>query len=153
MGQRNAYKIFKDWQVIVIYYSGDVTIDDVKTLMAELSKEPDYSPKFATINDFRDSNLLIKITEIRAYINYLRDKLKIIEKRKIAFLTTKPHHVVTTQLFNKYASVFSVMGQVFTTTEGLLEWLQNDSLDCESFHNIISEIKSRLKILDTASGI
>lgn len=143
LGKANKYRIFKEWNLIIIYYSGDVDISIIKKVMLKISNESDYSPKYAVINDVRDCSLKIKIDEIEKYIDYLKNELGIIESRKILFLTSKPNEVVITQLFSDNISKNSILGQVFTTSEAAMAWLSNENIDNRVFDKLIFEIKTQ----------
>ncbi|MCF8379918.1 MAG: hypothetical protein K9H49_10100 [Bacteroidales bacterium] len=110
--------------------------------MTSLSSESEYSSKYDVINDFRDCNLQIEIDEIQEYIDFLKNDLQILERKKIVFLTSKPNEVVLTHLFSDYVSNLWINGQIFTTSKAALTWLSNQNIDYLDFENIIAEIKT-----------
>ena len=64
MDKRYIYKIYSELNLIVVYYLGDIILSDIKSMMNELTNEPDYSPYYDSINDFRDCNILINEDDV-----------------------------------------------------------------------------------------
>jgi len=143
MNNTCIYRIFKKWQLIIVYYGGDIDISDLKNLRFKLKNEPDYSPKFDVINDLRECNLKMHVRDIKGYFTFLKNELQIINKRKLVFLTSKPNEVVLTHLLSDALSDISIFGQIFTTSQKGLKWLSNQNIDFENFENIIADMKTQ----------
>ncbi|MCL3781399.1 hypothetical protein EMN47_13495 [Prolixibacteraceae bacterium JC049] len=142
MKKVSTYRIFKEWKLIITYYAEEICIEDIKVLMGQLSKEPDYCPNYPVINDFRNCNLHITPDELKEYIQFLDKDLQIINKRRIGFLTERPNEVVVTHLFSDYIFSTSLHGRVFSTTNSLLKWLSIDYMDEKEFEDIVLEMKT-----------
>jgi len=139
------YIIVKELKLIVVYYSGDITGSDIRNLMDRLSHDPDYSPEFDSISDFRHCKLIISPVEIDSYISFIKDQLKIVANRKTAFLTNDPTKVVITTLFSKKAEVIGLNSQVFSTVNALLKFLKKDSFSLSKYEEIIDNLRSLQK--------
>ncbi len=142
---RYIYKLFPKLNLIVVYYRGDIILSDIKSMMTELTNEPDYSPKYDTINDFSDSNILVNEDNIEDYIRFLKRLQYSIDKRKIAFITNKPKQVVLTYLFSVKIKKLSISADMFSTTEAVINYLSNPKISEVVLENIISDMKKQLK--------
>ena len=138
----------KEFRIVIDYYLGDVSVSDIKELMRIQSSDPDYSTEFDSIQDFRDCNVLVTPNDIIPYVDFIQNILKIINNRKVAFLTNDPTKVVTGMLFAKKVYKKGIISEVFTTSEALLDFLSKEGLEKSVLENAINEIKIAQPIID-----
>ena len=63
----NTLNVFPDKQLIVAKYSGDVCMDDVVRLTEEMVSNPNYSPLFNGVTDYRGAKLSATSDEVTAF--------------------------------------------------------------------------------------
>lgn len=136
------YKIIKDWKIIVTYYAGDTTLDELKDAAILMSKDEEYSPNFSVINDLRDCNLHVDVEEVEGYVEFMKNDLGMMSNRIVSFLTLKPMEVVLSSLFSESVRNHAIFGKVFTTTFSAIKWLMHPYMNEEKFESIIAEMKT-----------
>lgn len=142
MRVNNNYYINKEGEYIIIYYSGEVGLEEIKELLISMGKDKNYSPKYSTVNDLRDCNLIADLAKLKEYIEFVKQNMHTVDIRKTAFLTSQPIQVVLTQLFSDSIQKFNVNSKVFTTSKAAIEWLANPNLDPTYYDIIINEIRA-----------
>lgn len=91
------YSILKESQTIIEYYSGKITIDEIRTNQQNRFQDNDYDETYNVLIDFRDSDIEFNICELETYISDYIDHMNrnsIGFNSKTSILTDKPEHVV-----------------------------------------------------------
>ncbi len=137
----NTYKIIKSLNLIVHYFSDEVTISVINEHMKKISLEPDYSANFDVLTDLRDAIVTAKFKNIEEFVNYTLYDLKVIAKRKVVYITNKPNQVAWTTLLSN-AMVNSEMDIfVCSTEDAAINFLQKAGFSKHDFQELIKEIK------------
>jgi hypothetical protein len=124
------YTIYKEHGLVISWYSGIIGIPDIREHLIKLSCDPDYSPEFDEIHDFRFCEFSFETSALKTgTVNFLRDELKIAARRKVIFLTTKPKQVVMTTLFSKIIGELPMLLQVYSTTRAASKYLNKNEIN------------------------
>lgn len=142
MKENANYRLLAPLKTVIMYFTGDIILDDIICLMKQLAQDHEYSPQFNVIVDFRDCNLNFNNQMLLDYIQFL-SKAKLIARRKIAYLTSKPNEVVLTILYSEMVREHSLEIEVFSTSQAALNYIQGNGLNVEKLDNIILELKSQ----------
>jgi len=70
MKKIGAYKILYDRQLIIEYYSGEITTEDLLFFKNAICEEPNHNLYWNTVLDLRDCNLLVKGDELPEIIDF-----------------------------------------------------------------------------------
>ena len=141
-----AYKVFDNKNIIIEYYSGEITVDDFLSLKERISKEPNYNFFSDTILDIRDANLKVSETDLLKLFDFLHSKFSKEEgKRKTAYLTNSPNDVVQSTLFSNLleSKKLNVNPRIFSTMEGVVSWFDNPDINKEILETILYELKAQ----------
>lgn len=93
------YIIIPKDKLIIEYFNGKVSLEDVIILQKELAENPNYDPNYNVIDDLRDAQFDLIKEQVIGYVDYITNNKKTIGKRNTAFVTTNPDQVVISSLF------------------------------------------------------
>jgi hypothetical protein len=137
-----TYKIIIKDRLIVEYHSGDININDFIESRKIISSAQDYNPDFDLIFDFRDVNMIVNEKDIKRFVSFFKGFNPILGKRRSAYLTEKPKHLVVTTLFPEGIKDSSIRPMTFSTIEALAEWLNKENINKDILTEIIEELKT-----------
>ena len=147
MEKLGSYIILKNESLIVEYHSGDINVNDFIHSRKIISSDPEYSPDFDLILDFRQSNMVVEKNEIELFVDFFKNNTSIQGRRKSAYLTKDPRQVVITTLFSSGISDLHVRPKTFSTLKGVVNWLGKRELDTLKLREIIEVLKTGPNIL------
>jgi len=101
-----------------------------------------YNPDFDLVFDFRDVNMIVNEEDIKRFVSFFKEFNPILGKRKSAYLTDTPKHLVVTTLFSKGVKDTSVSPMIFSSIEALVRWLGKKNIDKDILNEIIEELKT-----------
>ena len=142
-----TYKIIPKERLIVEYHSEEITVSDFIESRKIISSDKDYNPDFDLVLDFRDVEMIAGKEDIDQFARFFKGFDPIIGKRKSAYLTRIPNHVVVTTLFSSEIRGSSVTPMTFSTIAALVKWLNKKNLDRIVLSGIIEELKTRPSML------
>jgi len=145
MEKIGAYKILPDKQLIIEYYSGELTIKDLMFFKTIIRKEPNYNFDWKTIADFRDCNLLIKNAELEKLVEFLKNNFEKSYSRKVAILSAKPIEVALSILYSLLVKETGLDYDtfVFSTTQGVVQTFDEKLISEKELIEIISDLKTK----------
>ena len=142
-----AYKIIAKERLIVEYHSEEITVSDFMESRRIISSDKDYSPDYDLVLDFRDVEMIAVKEDIDQFARFFKGFDAIIGKRKSAYLTSIPNHVVVTTLFSSEIRGSSITPMTFSTIAAVVKWLNKKNLDRSVLAGIIEELKSSPNML------
>ncbi len=77
------YEIIPLEGIILQTFIGNVSINDVEELYANVRNDKNFSNQFSMITDFRNSHLKITLEEIKLAASYYKERSKLLGKRAI----------------------------------------------------------------------
>ncbi|WP_319592100.1 hypothetical protein [uncultured Draconibacterium sp.] len=145
MDRYASYKIIANHKMIIEYYSGMISINDIMLLKDILSGESDFDTTFKILHDFREADFQMDTDDIDKLVNFYVGH-KVSGKRRAAYLTLKPNEVVYTTLFAMLVSKsLPINGKTFTTIKSAIQWLNvNNELE---INKLLDTVKTLPNIL------
>ena len=144
-----TYKIIPKERLIVEYHSDEIAVSDFMESRKIISSDKDYSPDYDLVLDFRDVIMIASREDIDQFARFFKGFDPILGKRKSAYLTSIPNHVVVTTLFSSEIRGSSITPKTFSTVGALVRWLHKKNLDRMVLTGIIDELKTRPNMLYT----
>jgi hypothetical protein len=135
------HKIIPEKKLILEYYSGNISVQDLISNKIIISKEKEYSPNYNVIHDFRDAKLLIAEKEGKHFYDFLKNEKNFYKKRRVAHLTQTPDQVATTTQFTLMVGETSVEINTFSTLKAALTWVRLSTEDYDLIGTYLNEIK------------
>lgn len=144
MGKFGTYKILYDRPLIVEYYNGPISTEDLIHLKNVIKEEPDYNFYSNTILDLRDCDIKIEIEELETLIHFFRANFEKKENRTVAYLISKPNEVVLATLFSILveSSELNFNPNVFSTIKPITKLFGEEIITEKDFIEIINELKT-----------
>ena len=145
MKKIGAYKILPNKQLIIEYYSGEITIKDLMFFKYVIRKEPNYNFYWNTVLDFRDCVLLIKQDGLKEIIAFFKNNYEILESRNVAYLSSKPNEVALSILYSLLVkdSGLNFDTSVFSSTSGVVKMFGEKLITEKDLIEIIDELKTK----------
>ena len=144
MTKIGAYKILPDKQLIIEYYSGEITVKDLIFLKNVIRKEPNYNWGWNTILDFRDCVLLIKNADLKDLVDFFKNNFERSKTRTLVVLSASPTEVALSVLYS-FLVKDSGLGfdtYTFSTTLGIVKLYGENIITEKGLEEIIDDLKS-----------
>ena len=143
MNKIGAYIIITEKRLIIIYFSGEIDIDDLIYLQQFMHLDSSYDASFDVIIDFRDCIPIAEYGDINRYIEFMNDNIKYYSKRKGAYLTNKPVDVVATTLFALMPKKIPIETQIFSTVDAIAKWYYYKHIDSMFLESKLIQLKTQ----------
>ena len=145
MEKVGAYKIIYDRPLIVEYYYGLITAEDLIYLKNVIRKEPDYNLYFNTVLDLRDCDLQINSEGLATIVDFFESSFEKTGIRKVAYLTSKPNEVVRATLYSILLgrSELNFNPNIFSTIEAVIGFFGEEIITEKELIEIIDELKTK----------
>lgn len=134
------YKILPQYSLIIEYFSGEITLNDVLEAKKSKNSMPDFDPSFNHFIDIRQAKVNVFLSEISEIVKFQEENQQYIKKRKSAFLADSPEHTSLTMLFMLSMKNLPIDFEVFSTTKAALNWLDLWYLSEKDYENLIADI-------------
>ncbi len=135
------FKIIPEKRLILIYFIGEISIDELIFLNKCSFKAPGYDASFDVIVDLRDCYPKANIDDLRYYINFINENKSFYKKRKGVYLTSKPEEVVATTLFSKMHKDVPFEIEIFSTVSAMTFWLNRNRINTQFIENELKKIR------------
>jgi hypothetical protein len=144
MGKFGTYKILNHRPLIVEYYNGIISTEDLIHLKNVIKEEPDYNFYSNTILDLRDCDLHIDIEDLKTIIDFFKLNFEKKENRTVAYFTSKPNGVVLATLFSILAenSELNFNPNVFSSLKPMVRLFGEEIITEKDYIEIIDELKT-----------
>jgi len=143
MTKIGAYKILPDKKLIIEYYSGEITVEDLIFFKNVIRKEPNYNWGWNTILDFRDCVLLIKNNDLKELVDFFKNNFERPESRNLAVLSANPNEVALSILYSFLVkdSGLDFETYSFSTTLGIVKLFGENIITEKGLIEIIDALK------------
>ena len=145
MHTETSHILFPDCKLVIELYRGNIEVSDILNLKQEASKDSNYHSDFSVIMDFRNATIIGGSQEIYEYSQRIQEMPKVLGKRFVAVLTSKPNEVVVATLFDLFNRNLPITSKVFSTQQASIKWLSGVNSSLRICHKHHSEIKKILE--------
>lgn len=135
------YKILKEQNLVIKYYSGNFSLKDMVDCVESTWKDTDYLPTMFVLNDLRDCVIAIKKSVILDFINKIKKNPRVYAKRQIVFLTNTPNQVVFTSMIDLFKNEKLIELNTVSTIERALKYLMISESDYALIYSTLNELK------------
>jgi hypothetical protein len=139
--EKFSYKIFPELKLIIRYYRGSFSINDLICTVEKTGKDNLYDPTFDVINDFRDASSKVKIGEINSFFGYIKNHKTLYGKRKTVYLTSTPNQTVFSMMMGLLKHENLIAFKTFSTLEEAIKWVGLPVSELGKINNAIHELK------------
>ena len=136
------YKILHAQKIVIEYYSGPISLDDIKELKSTEIKDKDFNPNYNILMDGRETKLITNHQDILDLINYIKSNPKIIGNRNSSFLTSTPDQVAKTTLLKLQSDIFPMNYNIFSTLYAALAFIRVPKDSYLIVEGVLNEMKN-----------
>ena len=111
------YRIFPELHLWVEHYSGTVSVEEIINQRKRVVEAPNYQAEYNAIADFREAILPFKLSELRKFIELLRENVSMRGNRKVGILTNTPQQVAISELYRLNVGELPMKVEIFSTVE------------------------------------
>ena len=142
MTNKVKHKVFPDFKIIIEYFNGAITLNDIIENDKNIVIDKQYKLNYNSIIDFRNAQLILSQDDISSYLNFVITNSKIIGKRKVAFITRTPDHVALLTIYEMLSENLPMTYNIFSTIEASLKWIGVSISYIDLFEKYIEDLKN-----------
>lgn len=144
MEQELSYTILVDKYLILEYYKGKHTVDELIAFKKVVAADKNYNPNYNVIHDFREIEFMLGPNEVKKYIQMLQNDSKFVGHRKSAMITNTPNQVVTTTAFDLLKKGLPISVKICSTLETAFAFVD---IETNEFNFILNEFNKLSKTI------
>jgi len=139
--KRFTYKILPELALIVEYWNGDYSFEEILELKNIEASDPEWRDSFNVLADDRQTNFRIEAL-IKDNGKYFSVSQKFVKKRKTALLTSLPKQVATSVLMQMHQHPEALVTvEIFSTVNASLQWLQINRNEWNRIDTLLDQLK------------
>tara|TARA_Y100001935_G_C17074400_1_gene393155 strand:- start:118 stop:555 length:438 start_codon:yes stop_codon:yes gene_type:complete len=136
------YKILKEHNLIVDYYEGVFSVEDIIRHKENQSKDPMWDSAYSTIADMRHMSFTSPLSESIKLADYVSDHPKWAHPRKSAQITNLSNQMVFKTIYKDLVDKFTnIKIKPFNDISEALNWLDLGPISIEKIEAIMTELK------------
>jgi len=137
------YKIIPELKLVIEFFGGNITIEDVLNTKRQEIKD-NYDPNFNFIVDFREARNMLSEKELKEYINYVTQHQELTGNRKSAIISNTPIGLVTTSIYAMFGrSILPMDIRIAQNLTEAMEWTDIDWSHYELISKYLLEYKGK----------
>ena len=121
------YDIDSDAEMMIVEVEGQTSHTDLMATLRQWLNDPEFRPGLRTLVFTDDAISMPTLPELIEIVDLMKEFAKVIERRKVAIVTSRPMAFAVARQFGALApgGLFTV--QVFRDRESAVEWLNASS--------------------------
>ena len=135
------YKIIPDKRLIIEYFDGTLTLDEMLRFVDSIRNDEHYDTTFNSLIDLSEVEMAVSTKEVQRYVTFLQKNSSLLENRKLAIITTTPNHVVTGTLYQLLGKDLPLNIRLYSTFGAAVRWLGLFDFAFKDYTNIVKKIK------------
>ena len=145
MKKIGAYKLLIKERLVIEYYSGEITLEDIIYFKKQISKDLNYDFSFNTLFDMRDAIIKVSESEMILLLEFLNKHFKKGNVRNVAYLTNSPNDVVKSTLFSILLNnnELNMNTKIFSTINAIAKWFNIEDINEKELDAILFRLKTQ----------
>lgn len=148
MEKFGSYKILTNKKLVIEYYRGKTTVDDLIAFKKRLLQDPNYNAQWDTIADFRECNLSVKSKDIIKLVEFMKQEYTECYGRWVNLLASHPNELAVSTLYltlaNQYELNFNF--NIVSETEDIIKDFKKDHLTSLELNRVLNDIKAETNV-------
>jgi len=140
---KGTYKIIKEHNVIIMSYTGIVTLENYVALKMKMINDKDYLTSYNYIEDYSDLVFNVTDEDVKAYVEFATTYENY--KRQTALITNTPNNVIIGYMYDLYKDGRISKIEVVSTLASALKWCNIDLQFLPFFENELVLLKDSCK--------
>ncbi|UMB60696.1 hypothetical protein MHL31_00440 [Lutibacter sp. A80] len=142
---KSTYKIINNLNIILEYHSGNLDVDSYIKFKQKVFSDKNFKPGLNHLIHFKNITFIYPDKNLKLFVDFIKSNTSVLGKRKIAFITSTPNHVVTTTIYDTLLADNSQQISVFSTNNSALNWLIQSPLDINNLIEVLKDMKKEVK--------
>jgi P2-related tail formation protein len=135
------YKIIPELRLVIEYFGGYLSIEDVLETKRQQIKD-NYDPTYNFIVDYREARNILDKNELKEYVNFVKQNKEFIGKRKSAIISNSTVSMVTTSIYAMYGRTALPMDiAIVQNLYEAMEWTEIDKSHYKLVYQLLTEYK------------
>lgn len=140
---KSAYKILPDFNLIIEYHKGILTIENYIEFKQKLAQDSLFKANMSNFVHFKNVTFNVSSKDIENFVLFMETKKESLGKRRIALLTNTPSQVVQTTIYKSLESSLKQDVEIFSINEVAINWLLQKNFN-EDIESILSELSKSI---------
>lgn len=141
---KSAYRIINDLNLILEYHSGNIDVDSYIKFKQLVFSDTGFKSGLNHFIHFKNVTFNTPDTEIKKFVDFIKNNAPKLGKRKVAFVTSTPNQVVTTTIYKTMLADKEQQVAVFSTNDTALNWLTSNPLATEDLIEIVKSMTKEI---------
>lgn len=138
-----SYKILKEKNLIIEYYSGQILVEDFLKLHKNKAENKDFHPNLNLLIDFRDAEIHLEKDDVLRMVQFHKSNPRLFGERNAAHITKTPNQVVAGINFDRYNDELPIKIRIFSSLEASLSWVGLAADDQPMIQKHLDELKAK----------
>jgi len=135
------YRIIPELNLVIEYFGGVLTIEDIINTKKQEIKE-NYDPEFNFIVDFRDVQNIFNEKELIEYIEFVSQRKEFVGTRKSAIISNSSVSLVTTSIYAMHGKRSLPMDiKIVQNLSEAMHWTEVEKNNYHSINEVLSGYK------------
>lgn len=143
-GLKSAYRILPNENLVIEYHKGILEAITYIEFKKKLLKDPLFKPNLNHFIHFKNVVFNTPQSELNTFVGYIKNNVKALGERKLAFVTDTPNQVVTTTMYQIMLQNSTLISEIFSTNETALHWLNPPTLKFNELTTILTELDNSI---------
>lgn len=136
------YDIIPEHNLLIESFNGTLTLDLMKKIKSNESKDEYFKPELNVIADVRQLTFDGTTEQVTEYLNFAITHGSIMGKRKTAVIFATPNQHVYSNIFSKVSNNTQMAVHHFQEVKSALKWINCDKAHDE-VENMLHEIRAK----------
>jgi len=140
MESKYNYKILPEYRLIISYYSGKISENEIISLKETIKSDNAYNEEYNVLDDFSGTNFNLTNESFSRVLYWLKDNFS--SERNSAVLTGTPNQVANIMKFQALKDVTLPMRiKIFSTLNAALKWVEVPENHTSDIEKLLKELR------------
>jgi hypothetical protein len=139
------YRILPEKELMVMYLSGRINVEEFIAICNLLIKDPEFNTEFNILIDFKDTTLDFNREGVERMVTWIEQNAR--WPRRSAYLTQTPNQVATTMMYdNLLKGILPVKIRICSTVKKAMDWVGLSHEDQIEVEDMLALLKDSLAV-------
>jgi len=142
-----CYKIIPEKKLVLEYFCGELTWEDLIENKRKLALEKNYDPTYNIIDDVRDAFIVFEEGGLSKFVKLINENSMLNGKRKTTILTDTPNQLVNSELLSSREKDIPFKLKTVSTLLTATKWVNSLPSDFKLIKDSLTELKNKAQNL------
>ena len=142
MENYTAYTIIPDLKLIITYFEGTVTFNDVIKLNMQFISDKLYDSTFNILMDFRNSTALAYRMDLKEYFEFFKKNISLSKRIRNGIMYRTANQKFIISMYIPIAKLMKIDAKEFETLEKYFTWMEFTAEEQDLIRGKLNSIKN-----------